>query len=125
MFYRHFFAIIYDTILVFSLIFTCIGLGVLINIEGKIVFWIITLPASYFYFVFSWVNGGQTLGMKSWKIKLEKISYKDATLRFFLALLSIMAFGIGFFYKLTNKNHQTLYDTILKTKIIDLKKIKP
>lgn len=81
---------VYDLLLVFSLIFTLIGIAVLCSINGEIIFWIITLPATYFYFVYSLVKGGQTLGMKAWKIKIIQPSYLQASL-WFLATVALIS----------------------------------
>lgn len=108
-------AIFYDLLLVFSFVFTLIGIAVMFNIDGKPIFWLITLPASYFYFVYSWVKTGQTLGMKSWRIKITKTTYKSASIRFIASILSWLFFGIGYFFVLFNSENRSFHDIISKT----------
>jgi uncharacterized RDD family membrane protein YckC len=121
---RLFGAILYDFLLVFSLVFSLGILGVAFKLEQELVFWVITLPASYFYFVYSWVKTGQTLGMKSWRIKIQNATYKTASIRFFASIFSWIMFGFGYFYVLFNKNNLSLHDKISNTFLIYLPKNK-
>jgi uncharacterized RDD family membrane protein YckC len=121
---RLFGAILYDFLLVFSLVFSLGILGVAFKLEQELVFWVITLPASYFYFVYSWVKTGQTLGMKSWRIKIQNATYKTASIRFFASIFSWIIFGFGYFYVLFNKNNLSLHDKISNTFLIYLPKNK-
>jgi uncharacterized RDD family membrane protein YckC len=121
---RLFGAILYDFLLVFSLVFSLGILGVAFKLEQELVFWVITLPASFFYFVYSWVKTGQTLGMKSWRIKIQNATYKTASIRFFASIFSWIIFGFGYFYVLFNKNNLSLHDKISNTFLIYLPKNK-
>jgi uncharacterized RDD family membrane protein YckC len=121
---RLFGAIFYDFLLVFSLVFSLGILGVAFKLEQELVFWVITLPASFFYFVYSWVKTGQTLGMKSWRIKIQNATYKTASIRFFASIFSWIIFGCGYFYVLFNKNNLSLHDKISNTFLIYLPKNK-
>ncbi len=61
--------------------------------------WLLTLV--YFYFVFSWRRGGQTLGMRAWKIRVvtesgEPAGWAPLTLRFFASAVSWLVVGVGF-----------------------------
>ena len=74
------------------------------------------------YFVWCWLNGGQTLPMKTWKLRL--VDEKDgplrplqAVLRYFVAWPSILFFGIGVLWALIDKDQQFLHDRIAGTKV--------
>lgn len=121
-FLRIFGAILYDFLLVFSLVFTLVLIGTLMGIDKKLIFWLITLPASYFYFVYSWVKTGQTLGMKSWKIQLKNANYLAASVRFFASIFSWAIFGLGYAYILFNKQNVSLHDKISGTFLIYIPK---
>jgi uncharacterized RDD family membrane protein YckC len=115
-------AIIYDSLLVFSLIFV-LGLIVRIFLEdlGDWFFFLITLPATYFYFSMSWVKGRQTLGMKALKIQIiqqngNNITHKQAFIRFISALV-VLVF-IGLLYMFFNTEKFSIQDKISNTFLI-------
>jgi uncharacterized RDD family membrane protein YckC len=115
-------AIIYDSLLVFSLIFALglIFIPVLENV-GDMFFYIVTIPATYLYFSLSWVKGRQTLGMKALRFQIiqingNNISHKQAFIRFISA--SAVLIFIGLVYILFNKDNLSLQDKISKTILI-------
>jgi len=85
------------------------------------------LLVSYIYFVGSWLKGGQTPGMKAWKITLVNMQggtpgRKQATLRFFSAILSWALAGSGFLWMLFDSNHLTLHDHLSGSRLLLIKK---
>ena len=68
-------AIFYDSLCLFSLFFLA-TLVLIFFIEGEsvasnnIAYDLYLVLITYLYFVWHWVNGGQTLGMRAWHIKL-------------------------------------------------------
>jgi len=75
------------------------------------------------YFVWCWLNGGQTLPMKTWKLRLisdegSAIRPLQAVLRYLAAWPSILFFGIGIFWALFDKDGQFLHDRIAGTRIV-------
>ncbi len=74
------------------------------------------------YLIYCWANGGQTLAMKAWKIKLinkkNKSNLNFFTLRYLLSTLSLIFLGLGFLYMLFDKKNRYLHDRILGSKII-------
>ena len=76
-----------------------------------------------FYFVWFWLNGGQTLSMKTWKIRLVSaegnyLRPAQAVLRYLAAWPSILFLGIGIFWALFDKDGQFLHDRIAGTRLI-------
>jgi len=89
--------------------------------EALKIFWY--LLVSYVYFVGFWLKGGQTAGMKPWKIKLvgmngEQPSIKQVTIRFFAAILSLAPAGLGFLWMIVDRNHLSLHDHISKSMLV-------
>jgi uncharacterized RDD family membrane protein YckC len=75
------------------------------------------------YFVWCWLNGGQTLPMKTWKLRLvdadgSALRPLQAILRYLIAWPSIMCFGIGLLWALVDKDHRFLHDRLAGTKIL-------
>ncbi len=72
------------------------------------------------YFVISWTRIGQTIGMRAWRLKLQredggKIETWRALARFFLALMFLLLAGIGFWYALFDPQKRTLHDRLCGT----------
>lgn len=127
--FRRLFAIFYDTLLVFSLVFLVFFIVVIFIFDGQAkinnyLFFLITLPVSYFYFSQSWVKGRQTLGMKAWSFQVvqkdnKNITQKQAASRFVLGFLSFILFGFGFIYQLFNSENLTFHDKFSNSFLIN------
>lgn len=69
------------------------------------------------YFLWCWLRGGQTLAMKTWRIRLVaknghgKLSPKAALLRFLCALLLVPT-AIGLLWALVDRDRQFLHDRL-------------
>jgi uncharacterized RDD family membrane protein YckC len=75
------------------------------------------------YFVWFWLHGGQTLPMKTWKLRLtgangETLRPLQAVLRYLAAWPSILFFGIGIVWAMFDKDRQFLHDRIAGTRIV-------
>jgi uncharacterized RDD family membrane protein YckC len=76
----------------------------------------------YIYFTLQWKSGRQTLGMRAWHMHLAADNHanpgwRQVSLRFFLALLSLAFFGLGFFYALADRRGRTMHDILSGTHI--------
>lgn len=76
------------------------------------------------YFVWQWLHGGQTLPMKSWRIKLvtrdgTQLTPRRAISRYLLALLSLALFGTGFLWACFDRDRQFLHDRLADTRIVN------
>lgn len=84
------------------------------------VYILLCLTAFFSYF---WVRGGQTIGMRAWRLRVvgqnsDKISIKQAVIRFYVSLA-----GLGNLWVLVDfKNRQSLQDYAAKTRTIVLTK---
>jgi len=91
-------------------------------VSGKLL-WLHTLALLMFYFVWFWLNGGQTLPMKTWKLVLigadgRRLRPLQAVLRYLVAWPSILLCGIGIFWAFFDKDRQFLHDRIAGTRIV-------
>ena len=85
--------------------------------------WLHVLVLLMLYFLWCWLNGGQTLPMKTWRLRLVNADGKrlrplQALLRYLAAWPSTILFGIGIFWALIDKDKQFLHDRIAGTRII-------
>ena len=75
------------------------------------------------YFVWCWYRGGQTLPMKTWKLRLVRrdghaISWQLACVRYLLACASVALVGSGFLWAVLDRDGQFLHDRIAGTRIV-------
>ena len=75
------------------------------------------------YFAWQWVRGGQTLPMKTWRLKLVArdggaITWRQAWLRYVVALAGTMVVGFGFLWALFDRERLFLHDRIAGTRIV-------
>jgi uncharacterized RDD family membrane protein YckC len=97
------------------------------TLSGKLFKRLYLVSISYVFFVSFWYKGGQTLGMKSWHLRLvdsdgHAVSFKAANIRYASAILSWTLFGLGYLWILVDKNNLALHDKLSKTRIVVLKK---
>jgi uncharacterized RDD family membrane protein YckC len=84
--------------------------------------WVLFVAAGYF--VGFWSHGGQTLPMKTWRIRLvradgAKIGVLQGINRFAFAVLGLLAAGIGFLWALWDRDRQFLHDRIAGTALVN------
>ncbi|MDO6461394.1 RDD family protein [Granulosicoccaceae sp. 1_MG-2023] len=114
---KHLLAALYDLLLLFSVLFVVTGLVVLLNGGERVGAWLVAplalLVAGYFY-VFFWIKGGQTLGMRAWHIAYFGAdgglpSGRAALLRFAVMVLTL---GAGSLWILFDPQGRTLQDKL-------------
>jgi|TARA_B100000959_G_scaffold45075_3_gene45642 uncharacterized RDD family membrane protein YckC len=81
------------------------------------------LIACFVYLGGFWVHGGQTVGMKAWRVKVVRddgrsLSWKDAIWRFGASCLSLSAFGLGFLWALVDPTQRTWHDRLSRTHMV-------
>lgn len=75
------------------------------------------------YFGWFWTHGGQTLPMKTWRIRLipidgAVIQPAQALLRYVLSWPSLLFFGVGIFWAYIDRDGQFLHDRLAGTRLI-------
>ncbi|MGA8277928.1 MAG: RDD family protein [Rhodanobacteraceae bacterium] len=75
------------------------------------------------YFVISWSRGGQTIGMRAWRLKLTtadggSLSWPRALLRFGGAWMSLLALGIGFLWCLVDRDRRAWHDIVAHSRVV-------
>ncbi len=73
------------------------------------------------FYLYFWTHGGQTLGMRAWRMRLtrddgEPPSVGDAARRFGWALLSLLPAGLGLFWCLVDRDDLTWHDRLSRTR---------
>ena len=122
-------AILYDLILLFAVLLIASLPWVISGIQqgqagySFYVFFIYALIP--LYYVGFWVYGGQTLGMKTWKIRVvdlecHPIGWGKASLRIVCAVFSSIVFGFGFIHALFDNQNRAWHDILSKTQLISV-----
>jgi uncharacterized RDD family membrane protein YckC len=119
-------AIFYDLLLLLSLLFVATALILPFNAgQAFTTHWFYSLylmVVSFVFYGWFWTHGGQTLGLRAWKLQVltfdeKAITWLQAFWRFSGAIVSWSALGLGFLWSLTNKNKRCWHDVLSKTDI--------
>lgn len=132
--FRRLFALAYDALLLLGVLFVyAIVVVILRNVLGDdameqpsravqiptlIGMWLVCS----LYFVWCWHKGGQTLAMKSWRMRLETrsgepLSWRQCWLRCVVAPLCLAAGGIGLVWVLLHPHNLALHDILTGTRV--------
>lgn len=127
---RRLLAMAYDGLLMFALLMVASALLIPFQhgqavAPGNHLYQLYLLYVMYLFLAWFWVHGGQTLGMKAWRIRLvsdddKPIGWTRATLRFFLSLLSWGLLGFGFLWSLVDREKRCLHDILSHTRLIKI-----
>ncbi len=126
--WRRLAAITYDFFLLFAVLFFA-SLPVIIPFRITIgdtwypLYIAYIYSVSFVFFGWFWTHGGQTLGMKTWRIRIETreggpITWLQALQRFVVALLSTVLLGAGFIWCLFNRESLSWHDLASKTRLV-------
>jgi uncharacterized RDD family membrane protein YckC len=85
--------------------------------------WVLAVGGAYY--VYFWTRGGQTLPMKTWRIRVVRhdgaaLGVGRALHRYLLALLGAFALGLGFAWALVDRDRQFLHDRLAGTALVDV-----
>jgi uncharacterized RDD family membrane protein YckC len=94
--------------------------------------WQIALRAALFvvtaaYFVISWTRGGQTIGMRAWRLRIvdadgNALDATHAIVRFIVACISLLALGAGYFWCLVDRRKRGWHDLAARSVLVRLSK---
>lgn len=131
--WRRFAALVYDCLLLAALSMVYAGLAVLVYVaatgnrgeaytpmfDGPLfqLGWFAVIAAFYCYF---WQHGGQTLGMRAWRLQLVSTDGSAASLHQCLVRCCTGPFalglaGLGYWWALVEPGHHCLHDRLSQT----------
>jgi len=123
-------ALVYEALLqigvlgvLFVLPHVILGAGWKIEVAGMLK-WLHVFMVLLAYFVWLWRKSGQTLAMRTWKLRIvsaqtgSTISLREAVLRYVLAWPSILLFGAGLLWALVDRDQQFLHDRLAGTRVV-------
>jgi uncharacterized RDD family membrane protein YckC len=89
---------------------------------GSPIFQTYLLVVAWAYLAICWRSGGQTLGMKAWRIRLtserQPVPWSATMVRFTVALASLLCFGLGLAWSLFHPRRATWHDLASNTYLV-------
>ncbi|HOP17700.1 MAG: RDD family protein [Gammaproteobacteria bacterium] len=128
--WRRLAAIFYDSWLVLALwllgatadyfIQAAIGLGDA-PVHLPLQLYLVACP--FLFFGWFWTHGGQTLGMRSWRLKVldchgQPVGWRQALIRVAAAWLAALPLGLGYLWMLVDKAGLTWHDRLSRTRLV-------
>ncbi len=127
---RRLLAILYDSIVVLAILFIATVPVVFVTggaLEESLLYrtalQAYELLVAFAFFGGFWRVGGQTIGMRAWRIRVirdngERLRWRDAALRYLVAIVSWAALGLGFAWSLVDRERRTWHDIASHTRLI-------
>ncbi len=127
---RRLLAILYDSIVVLAILFIATVPVVFVTggaLENSLLYrtalQAYELLVAFAFFGGFWRVGGQTIGMRAWKIRVirdngERLRWRDAALRYLVAIVSWAVLGLGFAWSLFDRERRTWHDIASHTRLI-------
>ncbi|MGD2056280.1 MAG: RDD family protein [Gammaproteobacteria bacterium] len=128
---RRLMAMFYDTLLLLSVLMFATALALLVT-RGMLDYhnpffrsWLFF--CCFAFYAWFWMHGGQTLGMRAWRLRVQRLDGRPITiwqalLRFLSAIPSWALLGLGFLWMLVDRDRMALHDRFSETVIVLLPK---
>lgn len=121
-------ALLYDALLLTALWFVVGGIAVAVNGGEGLAENNPFMPTAMFliwvwFNLHFWRRGGQTLGMRAWRLRLlttngNNLTLLQCLLRLVAAVPSLALFGLGYFWILIDKDKLAWHDKYSETRVI-------
>ncbi len=121
-------AMVYDTLVIVALEMTATLLALALAegdafSAGNNLYRLYLLLVAFGFFGWFWTHGGQTLGMRAWRLRVVaedggSISWAQAGQRFVGAVLAALPLGVGYLWMCFAPDHRTWHDKLSRSLII-------
>lgn len=86
---------------------------------------VFVVACPFLFYGWFWTHGGQTLGMRAWRLKAltadgQVLSWRDAIIRVAAAHVSFFALGLGYLWVLIDGEKLTWHDRWTNTRLVML-----
>jgi uncharacterized RDD family membrane protein YckC len=126
---RRLMAMFYDSLLLLSVLLLGTALAMLVT-GGTLdyrnpFFRAFLFGLCFLFYAWFWMHGGQTLGMRTWKIRIQRldggpVTLRQALLRFLCAIPCWLLLGLGYLWMLVDRDRMAVHDRLSKTVIVRL-----
>ena len=120
-------AFCYDLLLLVGLVASFTLLAVLLHGEaiapGSLWFQAALLAIITVFFCGFWAHGGQTLGMRAWRIRVvgqdgTPLSWPRAVLRFAAGVVALLPLGLGLWWGIFDAQRRGWHDRLTNTRVV-------
>jgi uncharacterized RDD family membrane protein YckC len=119
-------AIVYDAIVLTAILFAATVPLVLISGGAVEQVWLLQLyllGVGFAFFGGFWHFGGQTIGMRAWRVRVvrsdgTRASWRDVAVRYGVALLAWGVVALGFLWSLIDVERRTWHDLASGTRLV-------
>jgi len=126
---RRLLALVYDLLLVLGVLFVVSAVAVALNKGERVthpIYYLSLLLTTFVFFGWFWTHGGQTLGMRTWKIKITadqggELTWKQSAVRFIAAIVALVPMGLGLLWMLIDSQKLAWHDKFSSTRVVTLK----
>ena len=132
---RRIMAIVYDSFLLIAL-FAVVSLPLVMQVGEetlthnplmKALYQLLLLLSAFLFYGWFWTHGGQTLGMRAWRLQARKMDgsamdWPASIRRFAWSLLSLAFLGLGFLWILLDRRSLAWHDRLSNTHLVLLAK---
>ncbi len=126
--WRRFAALCYDLLLVtalavcFTLVVLAVRLGAAVP-PGSWWFPLAILGLTMAFFCTFWVHGGQTVGMRAWRIRVvcddgSRLGWPRAAARFAAGILAALSAGLGLWWGVLDRDRRGWHDRWTRTRVV-------
>ncbi|HKA38700.1 MAG TPA: RDD family protein [Burkholderiales bacterium] len=122
-------ALCYETLLLLALLLAgalpfVLMAGAVDRIAARPLFQLYLIALTALYFVWQWRHGGQTLAMRTWRIRIvtregAPLDWARAARRYLFALCGTLLLGAGFLWALVDRERLFLHDRLAGTQIVN------
>lgn len=126
--FRRIAAIFYDSILLTGILFVATAILLTLNhgeafSPGNLYYSSALVVITATFFIWFWTHGGQTLGMRAWKIRLENddgtaCEPRTALTHWIVGVILGSLLGLGWWFALIDRRGRALQDLICGTRVI-------
>lgn len=123
--FRRLAAMVYDSLLITAILMSTVTLMVVLTnspVAGQNVLGLLFIE-SFAFFAYFWIFRGQTLGMLAWRLSITagsgyQMTFSQAMLRYFGALVSLALLGLGYLWILFDARQRAWPDMISDTRVV-------
>jgi len=141
--WRRLAAMFYDSLLVFAITFTAtlavVGIRIVLShqalqtgeraITGGYHYFLqaVLFASVTLFFCWFWTRTGQTLGMQTWRLRIDnveggRISWQQALIRLVVAIASALCLGLGYLWILWDRDKCSWHDRASGSRVVMLPK---
>lgn len=121
-------ALLYDSLLLFGVLFFATLILLVLRrgaalTPGDPWYFFYLIAVSYLFCGWFWTRGGQTLGMRAWRIRVQQrdgtaLTWGIALMRYLLAWLALLPLGAGYFWMLIDREGLAWHDRGSRTVVV-------